>query len=77
MRVPNAVQSQVKVRSPCKSWAQKNLYNAIYKPPYTKTYMHQVILYSHPGVVPFPDFVESLSHNMEKMWKLHIYCCFV
>lgn len=39
-----------------------------------KTYMHQVILYSHPGVVPFPDFVESLSHIMEKMWKLHIYC---
>lgn len=68
IRVPNAVQSQVKknTRSPCKSWAPKKLYNAIYKPPYTKTYMHQVILYSHPGVVPFPDFVESLSADLYK-----------
>lgn len=32
--------------------------------PYTKTYMYQVILYSHhPGVVPFPDFVVSLSRG--------------
>lgn len=69
--VPSKVEYQVTLQV---VGTKKAIQCSISKPPYTKTYMHQVILYSHPGVVPFPDFVESLSHNMEKTWKLHIYC---